>query len=208
MVRRAPIRRPSPTATRHDPDGHTWATRHLHFRDPRTPQVLQHLLEREFMVLLPARMVDEALECHGTAAVNGALCQIRLRFLAALPRTNAYFLELTLSWADLPPEHHDYHRQTAAIMVRPLDASFYGNRAAPSRRRFGQPLRGTGRIRRVRPGPCREPRRRPAKDRRRPPSWRDFLHRAQGGRHFDLVERRCLCPTGFRRIRDARKIPR
>lgn len=91
----------------------TFATRHLHFRDVRPPLQIQHLLERELMVLLAAEVVDEALECHGSAAVNGATCHIRLRLVAALPRTNAYFLELTLSWADLPPEHHDHYRQTA-----------------------------------------------------------------------------------------------
>jgi hypothetical protein len=90
------------------------ATRQLDFRDPRPPRQLQHLLERELMVLLPATVGEAPLTCRGVVSVNGALCQVVLRFVAALPRTNAYFLELTMTWADLPPEHHDYCRRTSA----------------------------------------------------------------------------------------------
>jgi len=89
-------------------------TRRVNFHDPRPPLEIQHLIEREFMVLLEARTEHGLLVSRGTAAVNGAACLVVLEFIADLPRTNSYSLETTLSWAHLPPEHHNYHRSTAS----------------------------------------------------------------------------------------------
>jgi hypothetical protein len=89
------------------------ATRELCFRDARTPREIRGALEREFMTPLQTRMDEGALECHGAASVNGATCGIALRFVAAAPGSNAYWLRLTLSWAGLPVEHQTYHQRTA-----------------------------------------------------------------------------------------------
>ncbi len=90
------------------------ATRLLHFRDPAPPHVIRCGLEHDLMVLLPAVMEDGRLEFRGVLNVNGAVCQVVLRFEAALARGNGYSLQLTLSWETLPVEHHDYHRKGSA----------------------------------------------------------------------------------------------
>lgn len=96
-----------------DPPDLPCVTRDIAFRDARPPRDIRGALEREFMVPLPARMVDGALECHGAADVNGATCFVTLRLVAAAPGSNAYRLRLTLSWAGLPPEHREYHQRSA-----------------------------------------------------------------------------------------------
>lgn len=93
------------------------AIRELHFHDRRPPREIRGALEREFMVPLPARIVDGALECRGTASVNGAVCFITLRLVAATPGFNAYRLCLTLSWGGLPLEQHEFHRRTAGAWL-------------------------------------------------------------------------------------------
>ena len=88
-------------------------TREMTFRDARPPREIRGALEREIMAPLPARMVDGALECHGAASVNGATCFVTLGLVACAPESNAYRLRLTLSWAGLPTEHHEYHQRSA-----------------------------------------------------------------------------------------------
>ena len=99
----------------HDPaaQNFTFATRSISFLDPRPPQEIRVSLERDLMVLLSAVVEDAWLVMCGSLKVNGATCSVVLRFDAAGARTNGYSLKFEMSWAELPPDSHAYHRHAA-----------------------------------------------------------------------------------------------
>jgi len=91
----------------------TLITRSISFCDPRPPQEIRMDLERDLMVLLSAMEEDSRLVMRGTIKVNDATCTVVLRFEAAGVRTNWYSLIFEMSWGDLPPDTHAYHRHAA-----------------------------------------------------------------------------------------------
>jgi hypothetical protein len=92
----------------------TSATFHLHFSDTRTPQEIRALLERDITKLFSVGCKEGRLIYSMQANFGGAKYNIKLRFEAALPRTNAYSLLATASWNDMPKMHYDYFQKTVA----------------------------------------------------------------------------------------------
>ncbi len=90
------------------------SSREIPFRDAAPPQAIQHRLEHGFMARLLPVMESGKLVYRGSVAVNGATCEAVLHFDAALARTQAYTLQLRMTWPGTAPEYHDYHRKASA----------------------------------------------------------------------------------------------
>lgn len=96
-----------------NPDELHSASRIVHFTDRRSPHEMRCALERDHMTGFEPVMQEGRLEFHGVSKCNGLPCTFRLVFEAAGWATNEYTLHLQISWAHLPPEHHDYYRKTS-----------------------------------------------------------------------------------------------
>ncbi len=100
------------------------ATRVLYFGDKRPPHEVQFAMERELMTLFTPSMEDGKLCLRAKAIVVGADYDFLLCFEAALSDWNCYSLRATVLWGELPSDHADYFRKTAASWFASWTSAF------------------------------------------------------------------------------------
>jgi hypothetical protein len=111
------------------------ATWRLHFRDVRSPHDIRCHLERALLAVMPPVMEEGRLVGRTRIRVTGAEYKIQFTFEAARPRDNAYTLEVTASWAHLPPATHDYFQRSSENWFNLWTQGFHP--AAPATREDG-----------------------------------------------------------------------
>ena len=90
------------------------ATRRVQFQDPRPPQAIQFLLERDLLVLLEPVAGEQQLTYRQSWRYQGIRYTVQFRLEAALTVTNDYSLSIEAHFDEYPEATHDGHRRRAA----------------------------------------------------------------------------------------------